>query len=97
MGHKRAPYYRIVVTDNRNKREGRFIETVGTYHPVAPDRSRNDGIQRERVEYWLSVGAQPSETVWSILKKSGIAKPIRNRKKKDPSKAKGQSEAVNGN
>lgn len=93
MGHKKAPYYRIVVADSRNKRDGRFLETLGTYHPISPERLTQHTVKKERVEYWLSVGAKPTETVWSILKKNGIPKPIKSPKKK---KNKVDS-SVNGN
>ena len=87
MGQKKAPYYRIVVTDSRNKRDGRFIETVGSYQPVAPESKGQHTVKKERIEYWLSVGAQPSETVWSILKKDGILKPIKKIPKKKKKEA----------
>lgn len=88
MGQKKAPYYRIVVTDSRNKRDGRFIETVGTYQPVAPMRLGQHTVKKDRIEHWISVGAQPSETVWSILKKEGISKKIKSRKKKEKKEVK---------
>lgn len=87
MGQKKAPYYRIVVTDQRNKRDGGFIETIGTYQPVMPNPLMQKSINKERAEYWLSVGTQPSETVWSILKKFGINKPIKKKKSKKPAAA----------
>ena len=67
-GSKNKPYYRIVVADSRHRRDGRFLELVGTYNP------RQDGenftLTMPRVDYWLSVGAQPSETVASMIKKA---------------------------
>ena len=74
MGHKKAPYFRLVVTDKRCKRDGRFIEIVGTYNPLVAGNIK-ETVNKERIEYWLSQGAQPSDTVWSILKRSGIKKP----------------------
>jgi small subunit ribosomal protein S16 len=69
MGKIRNPQYRIVVADARTKRDGRAIEFVGLYHPKE-DPSRIE-VNSERVQYWLSVGAQPSEPVQAILSKTG--------------------------
>jgi small subunit ribosomal protein S16 len=69
LGKIRAPYYRIVVADSRTKREGRVIETIGKYHPKEePSLIEVDG---ERAQYWLSVGAQPTEPVAALLRKTG--------------------------
>jgi small subunit ribosomal protein S16 len=69
LGKIRAPHYRIVIADSRTRRDGRAIEEVGLYHPVQnPSRMEVDA---ERVAYWLSVGAQPTEPVLAILKKTG--------------------------
>ena len=66
MGGKKRPFFRIVATDSRAKRDGRFIEILGTYDPVKnPPEVR---LQDDRVKYWLSVGAQPSNTVKALLK-----------------------------
>jgi small subunit ribosomal protein S16 len=67
-GTKNVPVYRIVVADQRSPRDGRFIENIGTYDPRKP--GVNFTLKLERAEYWLSKGAQPSETVRSILKKA---------------------------
>ncbi|MHB1613152.1 MAG: 30S ribosomal protein S16 [Actinomycetes bacterium] len=69
MGKIRAPYYRIVVADSRTKRDGRAIETIGKYHPMK-DPSLME-VDAERVAYWLSVGAQPTEPVAAILRRTG--------------------------
>lgn len=69
MGKIRNPQYRIVVADSRKKRDGRAIENIGIYHPKE-DPSRIE-VNSERVQYWLSVGAQPSEPVRAILRKTG--------------------------
>ena len=69
MGKIRAPQYRIVVADARTKRDGRAIETLGKYHPVQ-DPSFIE-VNSERAQYWLSVGAQPTEQVLAILKVTG--------------------------
>jgi small subunit ribosomal protein S16 len=68
MGAKKKPFYRINVTEKRSKRDGSFVEVVGYYDPC-----RNPAvikINRDRVKYWLERGAQPSETVRSLLKRS---------------------------
>ncbi len=69
MGKIRAPYYRIVVADSRTKRDGRAIEEIGKYHPTH-DPSVIE-VNSERVQYWLGVGAQPTEQVAAILKVTG--------------------------
>ena len=70
MGAKKKPSYRIVVTDSRSARDGKFLEKVGWYDPmIDPPKTE---VNKERVEYWLSKGVKPSETVCSILKKHGI-------------------------
>jgi small subunit ribosomal protein S16 len=67
-GAKKRPFYQIVVTDSRNRRDGRFIERVGFFNPVARGNEERLRIDRERVDYWLSQGAQASERVASLLK-----------------------------
>jgi small subunit ribosomal protein S16 len=69
MGKIRNPQYRIVVADSRTKRDGKAIEFIGIYHPKE-DPSRIE-VKSDRVQYWLSVGAQPSEPVIAILSKTG--------------------------
>jgi small subunit ribosomal protein S16 len=69
MGKIRAPYYRIVVADSRTKRDGRAIETIGKYHPT--NEPSLIEVDSERAQYWLSVGAQPTEPVAAILKVTG--------------------------
>ena len=69
LGKIRAPYYRIVVADSRTKRDGRAIEEIGKYHPTE-EPSLMD-VDSARVQYWLSVGAQPTEQVLAILKVTG--------------------------
>jgi small subunit ribosomal protein S16 len=69
LGKIRSPHYRIVVADSRTRRDGRAIEEIGLYHPVQnPSRIEVDS---ERVQYWLGVGAQPTEPVMAILKVTG--------------------------
>ena len=70
MGMKKEPFYRIVVIDSRSARDGRAIEELGYYNPIAePSELKING---ERAKYWLGVGAQPSDTVRGLLKKSGV-------------------------
>ena len=69
LGKIRAPYYRIVVADARTKRDGRAIEYLGLYHPKE-EPSRIE-VQSERIQYWLGVGAQPTEAVQAILRVTG--------------------------
>lgn len=72
VGATNAPAYRIVVADNRSPRDGKFIEEIGTYQPLK--KSDNFTVNLDRAEYWLSKGAQPSDTVASFLKKARKAK-----------------------
>ena len=83
-GSKKRPYYRIVVADSRNSRDGRFIEKVGTYNPLlAKDSPERVKIDAERVSHWLSVGAQPSDRVARFLDAAGIKeRAARNNPKK---------------
>ena len=69
LGKIRAPYYRIVVADSRTKRDGRAIETIGKYHPTQEPSLIE--VDSERAQYWLGVGAQPTEPVAAILKITG--------------------------
>ncbi|HBF15502.1 MAG TPA: 30S ribosomal protein S16 [Clostridiales bacterium] len=70
MGAKKAPFYRVIVADSRSPRDGRFIDTIGTYNPLTnPVEIKLDA---EKAKKWLGNGAQPTETVKALLKKSGI-------------------------
>jgi small subunit ribosomal protein S16 len=71
VGAKNAPVFRIVVADGRSPRDGKFIEEIGTYQPRK--KSDNVRIDLDRVKYWLSKGAQPSDTVASFIKKANKA------------------------
>ena len=77
-GAKKRPYYKIVVADARNARDGKFIERVGSYNPLLakdnPDRVKLDA---DRVRHWLSVGAQPSDRVHRFLDAAGILRARR--------------------
>ncbi|MGI6113519.1 MAG: 30S ribosomal protein S16 [Mahellales bacterium] len=70
MGAKKSPFYRVVVADSRSPRDGRFIEEIGYYNPVSnPVQIK---IDNEKAKSWLEKGAQPSDTVRSLLKKNGV-------------------------
>lgn len=72
MGSKKAPFYRIVVADSRSPRDGRFIETVGTYNPLKNPAEVK--LEEENILDWLQKGAQPSDTVRNILSQAGVMK-----------------------
>ncbi len=67
MGRKKKPFYRIVVTDSRKRRDSGWIESIGYYNPVSPEKTLK--IDEERLNYWLGVGAQPSEKVKKLTGK----------------------------
>lgn len=71
VGTKNTPVYRIVVADSRSPRDGKFLEEIGTYQPL--QKGNNFNINLERANYWVSKGAQPSDTVRSFIKKAGRA------------------------
>lgn len=66
MGAKKRPFYRVVVKEKRSKRDGKYIENLGTYNPMTDPAEVN--LKHERIQYWISVGAKPSETVASLIK-----------------------------
>ena len=70
MGAKKNPYYRIVVADSRSPRDGRCIEEIGTYNPLADPALIN--VDLEKAKTWIKNGAQPSDTVRGLLKKAGL-------------------------
>ncbi|MDI3534731.1 MAG: small subunit ribosomal protein [Thermosediminibacterales bacterium] len=74
MGAKKSPFYRLVVADSRSPRDGRFIEEIGYYNPVARPAVVN--INDEKAVEWLQKGAQPSDTVKTLFKKAGIYKKL---------------------
>lgn len=67
-GARNTPYYKIVVADQRSKRDGKFIEIIGTYDPKK--EGENFSIKLDRADYWVGVGARPSQTVGSIITKA---------------------------
>ncbi len=95
-GSKKRPYYRIVVADVRNPRDGRFIEKLGTYNPLLSKESNERvTLQVDRIKYWLGVGAKPTDRVLRFLDAEDIAKrpPRNNPKKAIPKKDKEEAPA----
>jgi len=80
MGAKKAPFYRIVVADSRSPRDGKTIDLIGTYNPLTTPAEVK--IDEEKVKYWLSNGAIPTDTVRNILSKNGTLKKIHEEKGK---------------
>jgi len=72
VGRRHRPFYRVAVVDGRRARDSKVIEEVGTYQPIVPSEEQQVSIKRDRIEYWLGVGAQPSDTVRRLLVKNGI-------------------------
>ena len=101
MGKRHRPFYRVNVVDQRNPRDGAYIENIGHYNPFIEDDSKKVTINKERAEYWLSVGAVPSETVASFLKAAHVQgavkarKPRKRRPAKTSPKAKARTAAKN--
>lgn len=79
MGAKKAPFYRVVVADSRSPRDGRFIETVGTYNPLATPAEIK--LDEEKAIKWLNNGAIPTDTVKNLFSKAGIMEKFHNSKK----------------
>lgn len=75
FGKKKKPFYRIVVVDSRKRRDGKYIESVGFYNPVALENEELIRINKERAEYWLNQGAWPTDTVLSLFKKAQVSLP----------------------
>ncbi|TWH76462.1 SSU ribosomal protein S16P [Azomonas agilis] len=69
-GSKKRPFYHLTVTNSRNARDGRFVERIGFFNPVAAGAEPRLSVNQERVSYWLSQGAQPSERVAQLLKEA---------------------------
>ncbi|MDF0604234.1 30S ribosomal protein S16 [Neisseriaceae bacterium TC5R-5] len=72
-GSKNRPFYNIVVTDSRNRRDGRFIERVGFYNPVANEKEERVRLTMDRLNHWVGVGAQLSDAVAKLLKDQKVA------------------------
>lgn len=88
FGRLNHPTYRVCVADARYPRDGRVIETLGYYLPKVKRVDEQVKLNAERVSYWLSVGAQPSETVRSLIVRGGIALPTKRKRVRKKSKAK---------
>lgn len=74
-GATHNPHYRVVVSDSRARRDGRFVERVGSYDPKNKSDAEQLNLNLERVDYWLSVGAQPSDTVRALIKRARKSQP----------------------
>jgi small subunit ribosomal protein S16 len=72
IGRRNRPFYRICAMDRQTRRDGRAIEELGHYSPIDPEKGKHFELNIERVKHWLSVGAQPSETVLSFIKEAGV-------------------------
>ncbi|MGB1885172.1 MAG: 30S ribosomal protein S16 [Gammaproteobacteria bacterium] len=72
-GAKKRPFYHIVVADRRNRRDGRHLERVGFFNPLAGDDEEGFRLDQERYDYWLSVGAKPSDRVQQLVKSNAVA------------------------
>ena len=72
LGNAHRPFYRVVSVDERRKRDGRVIEELGTFNPVLGNEAEQAKLKLDRCAYWLSVGAQPSQTVATLLKRHGL-------------------------
>lgn len=82
-GAKKRPYYRIVVADSRNPRDGKFIEKIGTYNPLLPKDGERVKLDLDRAKEWLAKGAQPTDRVLRFLDAAGVTKrPARSNPKK---------------
>jgi small subunit ribosomal protein S16 len=97
VGAKKRPQYRIVVADSRYPRDGRFLEKLGTYNPMLPkEGGKRVALELERVKYWLSKGALPSDRVARFLDAAGLMKrkPRNNPQKAKPKAKKGEEAAA---
>ena len=74
-GSKKRPFYNVVATDSRNRRDGRFIERLGFYNPVGKEGQENLRLAQDRVQYWLDNGAKPSEVVKQLIKEYSAKAP----------------------
>jgi len=74
MGAKGKPFYRVVVKEKRSKRDGKYIELLGTYDPMANPAAIK--LDNDRVQYWIGVGAQPTQTAKDLIRKSAAAAPV---------------------
>lgn len=85
IGRRKSPFYRVVVADSRKQRDGRFIEILGFYQPLAEETKIQ--VDQEKAVKWLKAGAQPSDTVKSVLRKAGVLKAFHEARKPAPKTA----------
>jgi small subunit ribosomal protein S16 len=88
FGRLNHPTYRVVATDPRFPRDGRIIEALGYYLPLMPRAQEQLKLDAERVQYWLSVGARPSETVAAMIERCGMTVPVPKKRERQKSKGK---------
>lgn len=72
MGRRNRPFYRVCAIEQRARREGPVLENLGTYDPVNPDKAKQVALNDERIKHWLSMGAQPTDTVRDMLARKGL-------------------------
>lgn len=77
MGRKKSPFYRIVAIDSKKKRDGQYIEQLGWYNPVATQEDMKLSIDAEKCKKWLANGAQPTDTVLSLMRKTGVVESVK--------------------
>jgi len=77
MGRKKSPFYRVVAVDSRKKRDGQYLEQLGWYNPVATSEDLKLKLDEEVCKKWLAVGDQPTDTVKSLLRKTGILESVK--------------------
>ena len=96
MGRRHRPFFRICVVDAREERDGRTIEDIGTYDPIVAEEDKKVTLKADRAEYWLGVGAQPSESAAAMLKRAGVQLPkkVKRKRKKKSKKVRASVEAV---
>jgi len=82
FGRRNRPFWRLYACDNRVARDGAMIEHLGNYDPLAKSAEEQLKFDGERIQYWISVGAQPSEVVWSLIKRQGIEVPKKEKQKR---------------
>mmetsp|Transcript_7722 Transcript_7722/g.15412 ORF Transcript_7722/g.15412 Transcript_7722/m.15412 type:complete len:138 (+) Transcript_7722:176-589(+) len=92
LGRKKAPFYRLVSCDSRSKRDGKFLEVLGTYDPIVKQGQKEVRINVERCRYWLGVGAQPSDVVKRLLGQFGVLPPHVHKRQRQSSIPKSQRE-----
>jgi small subunit ribosomal protein S16 len=88
FGRLNHPTFRVVATDPRFPRDGRIIEALGYYLPLMPRAQEQLKLNTERIQYWLSVGAKPSDTVAQMIEKSGLTVPVPKKREREKSKGK---------